>query len=132
MTLRLSKWGAVLTCACALVLSACGSDEAASGAGARGGEDRIRVVTQSVRFERERTDVESVGTARARATAQVFPESGGVVTAVPFSAGQAVEEGDLLLQLEDREERLAVNLARVAVQEAEQLLARYRRIEDTG
>ena len=132
MTLRLSKWGAVLTCACALVLSACGSDEVASGPGARGGEDRIRVVTQSVRFERERTDVESVGTARARATAQVFPETGGVVTAVPFSAGQAVEEGDLLLQLEDREECLAVNLARVAVQEAEQLLARYRRIEDTG
>lgn len=132
MTLRFSNLCALVSCACALTLSACGSDEAASGAAARVGEDRIRVVTQAVRFERERTDVESVGTARARATAQVFPESGGLVMSVPFSAGQAVEEGDLLLQLDDREERLAVNLARVAVQEAEQLLARYRRIEDTG
>ena len=131
MTLRLANLGVLVTCACALALSACGSDEAVSGPGVRG-EERIRVVTQAVRFDRERTDVESVGTARARATAEIFPETGGVVTAVPFSAGQAVEAGDLLLQLEDREERLAVNLARVAVQEAEQLLARYRRIEDTG
>ncbi|WP_203291321.1 efflux RND transporter periplasmic adaptor subunit [Maricaulis parjimensis] len=132
MTLRLSNLGVALSCACALAVSACGSDETAARSGASAGQERIRVVTQSVRFERERTDVESVGTARARATAQIYPETGGVVTAVPFSAGQHVEAGDLLLQLEDREERLAVNLARVAVQEAEQLLARYRRIEDTG
>lgn len=62
----------------------------------------------------------------------IYPETGGVVTEVPFTTGSHVEAGDVLLRLEDREERLAVELARVAVQEAEQLLARYRRIENTG
>lgn len=132
MTVRFRRAGISLGMVAALFLAACGdpSGGAATGSGAR--EDVIRVITQTVQLERVRTDVEAVGTARARATAQIFPETGGVVTHVPFTAGARVEEGDILLRLEDREERLAVDLARVAVQEAEQLLARYRRIENTG
>lgn len=133
MTAVNAKCGVVLCTALALLVSACGGNEP-SGAPVRGGaaDAAIRVVTEPVRMERERTGIEAVGTARARSTAIIYPETGGVVTEVPFSTGSHVDEGDILLQLEDREERLAVDLARVAVQEAEQLLARYRRIEDTG
>jgi RND family efflux transporter MFP subunit len=122
----------MLVTAFAVLAAACGGPSPETqGRGPAGGE-AIRVVTQAVVHERERTDVEAVGTARARATAMIYPEAGGVVTDVPLSAGTRVEQGDILLQLNAREERLAVQLARVAVEEAEQLLARYRRIENTG
>lgn len=127
---RKAMRGTVLS-ALAVILAACGGPSAEPG-GRPGADEAIRVVTQAVAHERERTEVEAVGTARARATAVLYPETGGVVTEVPFSAGAHVEAGDVILRMEDREERLAVNLARVAVQEAEQLLARYRRIENTG
>lgn len=129
---RIAISGAIVS-ACALLATACSSEDAAGpSAAARADADAIRVVTQRVTRERESTQVEAVGTARARATAVIYPEAGGVVTEVPFGAGTHVEAGDVLLRLDDREERLAVNLAQVAVREAEQLLARYRRIENTG
>ena len=134
MTAGFANRGAVLCTVLALWVSACGGEPGggpSAGGGARP-DDAIRVITQTVRMERERTGIEAVGTARARSTAVIYPEAGGVVMAVPFTTGSHVEEGDVLLRLDDREERLAVDLARVAVQEAEQLLARYRRIENTG
>lgn len=100
----------------------------------RGGRAReaARIITQRVAFEREVVRVEVVGTARARASAAIQAETSGEVTEVLFSAGDFTEADAPLVRLEDREERLAVRLARVAVQEAEQLLSRYRRIENTG
>lgn len=80
----------------------------------------------------EQTRIEAIGTARAAISAQIFPESDGRVTRVLFSAGDYVRKGEPLVEMDARRERLAVEAARVQVREAEQLLARYRRIEDTG
>lgn len=90
------------------------------------------VIAQEVILEREAERMEAVGTARARASATIYPDTAGAVERVAFSAGDQVAAGDVLLQLEADEERLDVRLAEVAVREAEQLLARYHRIEDTG
>lgn len=76
--------------------------------------------------------IQAVGTGRARVAAVVRPEVAGIVEEVLFETGAFVEKGAPLLALEADDERLAVRLSRVAVREAEQLLARYRRIEDTG
>ncbi|GAA0731980.1 hypothetical protein GCM10009106_13070 [Sphingomonas japonica] len=80
----------------------------------------------------EQAKVEAIGTARAATAADLFPEASGLVTAVRFTAGDYVRSGAPLVQLDDRREQLAVRLAGVAVAEADQLLGRYRRIEDTG
>ncbi|MXP10350.1 efflux RND transporter periplasmic adaptor subunit [Pseudoblastomonas halimionae] len=95
-------------------------------------EEAIPVVAEVVRFLPEQTEVEAIGTARAVTSAEIYPESAGRVTRVMFSAGDYVRSGQPLLELEARQERLAVDAARVQVREAEQLLGRYRRIEDTG
>ena len=76
--------------------------------------------------------VEAVGSARASTSANLYPETAGRVVSVRFSAGDFVREGQPLIVLDSRQERLAVDFAEVQVQEASQLLARYRRIEDTG
>lgn len=95
-------------------------------------ERSVTVVAQPANFVAEEQVIEAIGTARAARTAQLFSEVSGRVTAVRFKPGQYVREGQVLVELDARQERLALRLAEVRVTEAEQLLARYRRIEDTG
>jgi RND family efflux transporter MFP subunit len=116
------------------IVAACSSERGETGGdGARYGQAQaVRVIAQDVVLEREAERIEALGTARARASATIFPETAGEVEEVAFSAGDRVEAGDVLLRLEADQERLDVRLAQVAVREAEQLLARYRRIEGTG
>lgn len=109
-----------------VTLSACGSAEQDRG------EQPPPVVAQPVQMVAEQTEVEAIGTARAATAAELFPEAAGMVKAVRFTAGDYVRRGEPLVLLDDRREQLAVRLASVAVAEASQLLARYRRIEDTG
>lgn len=94
--------------------------------------ERVAVVAQELRSLPEQSTLEAIGSARAATSAQIFPESDGRVTRVLFSAGEFVRKGQPLIEMDARRERLAVEAARVEVREAEQLLSRYRRIEDTG
>ncbi|WP_238474092.1 efflux RND transporter periplasmic adaptor subunit [Altericroceibacterium spongiae] len=95
-------------------------------------QDAIPIVARDLAFLPEENEVEAVGTARAITSAQIFPETAGQVRRVLFSAGDYVRKGQPLVELDSRREKLAVELAKVRVQEADQLLTRYRRIEDTG
>ncbi|WP_240530279.1 efflux RND transporter periplasmic adaptor subunit [Novosphingobium sp. PC22D] len=90
------------------------------------------VVAQDIRVLPEELKVEAIGSARASTSAEIYAETDGRVTSVLFAAGDFVRNGQPLIRLDAREERLAVEAARVQVREADQLLGRYRRIEDTG
>ena len=109
-----------------LALVACGSEQEERG------ERSVNVVAQKADFVEEEQVVEAIGTARAARSAELFSEVSGRVTAVRFTPGAFVRTGQPLVELDAREERLSLRLAEVRVTEAEQLLARYRRIEDTG
>ncbi|MEE4317558.1 MAG: efflux RND transporter periplasmic adaptor subunit [Erythrobacter sp.] len=115
-----------LSLAAVLLLAACSADEQ------RGGERTVAVVAEPVRMLADEDVVEAVGTARAVRSAQIFPEVSGRIAAVRFSPGAFVPQGAVLVELDARAEQLALKLAEVRVAEAEQLLGRYRRIEDTG
>ena len=113
----------------ALLISAC-SKEAPE---RRNFEQRaVPVVTESLRFERARTRIEAVGTARARLSADIYPATSGEVVAVNFEPGQYVEKGDVLVELDAREARLAVRLARIQLEDATRLYERYSRSADSG
>ena len=109
-----------------LAATACSSEDSERS------ERSVTVVAQPAQFVEEERVVEAIGTARAARSAQLFSEVSGRVTAIRFQPGAFVREGQVLVQLDARQERLALQLAEVRVKEAEQLLARYRRIEDTG
>lgn len=116
----------ILAAACLLLVTACGEEE---------GEperEAVPVVAQPVRVMPEKLEVEAIGSARAATSAEIYAETQGRVESVLFTAGDYVREGAPLVRLEARQERLAVEAARVQVREADQLLSRYRRIEDTG
>ncbi len=90
------------------------------------------VVAQAIRILPEQLEIEAIGSDRAETSAEIFAETAGRVTSVLFTAGDFVRKGQPLLRLDARAEQLAVDAARVQVREADQLLSRYRRIEDTG
>ena len=92
----------------------------------------IPVVAQPLRVLAEQNTIEAIGSARAATSAELYAETSGRVTRVMFSAGDFVRSGQPLLRLDARQEQLAVEAAQVQVREADQLLRRYRRIEDTG
>lgn len=100
--------------------------------GRDGREARMPVLTSPLAFAAETLRIEAVGTAKALKEAILHPESSGEVTAVNIQPNQPVKSGDILLQLDDRSERLAVDRAQVSLRNARQLLSRYDRTAGTG
>ncbi len=100
-------------------------------AGAETGQ-AVRVIAEPMRFEPARTRVEAVGTSRALQSAEIHPAAAGEVVAVNFEPGQFVKQGEVLVELDSRDEKLAVELAAVRLADVELLFDRYRRSGDTG
>jgi RND family efflux transporter MFP subunit len=115
---------------CGLLVFLTGCSENNSGSSSAG--DSKPVITAGAVWEHEMTRVESVGTSRARHTVTLFPAVAGEVVAVNIRANQYIEAGEVLLQLDDRDEKLAVELARVELADAQRQLDRYRRTKDSG
>ena len=113
----------------ALMLGACSKAPESSRPEAR---PAVKVIAEPIRFERAGTRVEAVGTSRAVLSAELHAASSGEVVAVNFEPGQFVKKGEVLVELDSREERLAVNLARIKLEDAERLYERYQRSSDSG
>ena len=120
----------IVTLVALLALSACGETQTDSQA--RPAQPAVRVIVESLQFEPERTHVEAVGTSRAMRSVDVYPATSGEVIAVDFEPGQFVSEGDKLIELDRREQELAVELAGLQLAEARRLLDRYQRSADSG
>lgn len=116
--------------AAALALAACGRGQAVP---ERPQSERaVKIVPHQVSHATETTRIEAVGTARARSSATIYPETAGEVVAVNFEAGDLVGKGDVLLQMEARAERLAVEEAEVALRDAQRTIDRYNRASTPG
>ena len=92
----------------------------------------VKVIAEPLAFERARTRIEAVGTSRARLSTEVYPATSGEVVAIDFSPGQYVEAGQLLIELDNREEQLAKRQAELELIDAERLYDRYLRSADSG
>lgn len=119
----------LIALAAGTLLAAC-ADEAPRGGGFE--TKPVRVVVEPLVFEPARTRLEAVGTSRAVRSVDLHPAVSGEVVAINFEPGQLVARGDVLVELDQRDERLAVDLARVRLEDAERLLARYERSADSG
>jgi RND family efflux transporter MFP subunit len=73
-----------------------------------------------------------VGTSRARQSVTLYPAASGEVVGIHFQAGQKIAAGQTLLELDSRDEKLAVAIARVELTDAQRLLDRYRRTQGSG
>jgi RND family efflux transporter MFP subunit len=73
-----------------------------------------------------------LGSALAARSVTLFPAAAGEVLEVRFRAGQAVQAREVLLRMDDRQQRLAVDLAAARLDAARRLLARYEATRGTG
>lgn len=92
----------------------------------------VRVIVQPLEFELERTRVEAVGTSRANRSVDIYPATSGEVVAINFEPGQFVSAGQVLVELDSRQEELAVRLAKLQRDDTGRLYDRYQRSADSG
>ena len=120
----------VLIAACAI--GACSKAPQVPQAARSGAAPAVPVIAEPVRFENAGTRIEAVGTSRAMLSTEVHPAAAGEVVAVNFEPGQFVRAGDVLVELDSRQQVLDEELARLRLVDAERLYDRYARSADTG
>ncbi|MAH06215.1 MAG: efflux transporter periplasmic adaptor subunit [Alphaproteobacteria bacterium] len=92
----------------------------------------VKVIAEPVVFLENNRVFEAVGTGRAKFSADIYPAVSEEVTGVFFESQQHVKKGDVLVQLDDRQEKLALRLAEVELKDAKSLLNRYERAAKEG
>lgn len=95
-------------------------------------ERTAAVVVADVTFVRERLRTEAVGTARAYQSARLHPVADGRVVKTALETDAEVAEGQVLLELERKNETLAVELARVRLEAAQRVAERLTKLRRSG
>tara|TARA_R110002126_G_scaffold160458_9_gene308107 strand:+ start:2005 stop:3054 length:1050 start_codon:yes stop_codon:yes gene_type:complete len=89
------------------------------------GEGRVaQVISLPVEFERQSSQIEAVGSAEAIQSVVMYPAVADKVTAIKFTPGQKVQQGDVLLELDARRQKVAVERARIQLTDAERTVER--------
>ncbi|MFQ3220206.1 MAG: membrane fusion protein (multidrug efflux system) [Paraglaciecola sp.] len=97
------------------------------------GESRpADVISQRLQFEAHKLEVEAVGTAEAFRSVNIFPAAADKVVAVNFVPGQKVEKGMMLLALDARRQRTALQRAKIQLQDASRTLTRLKQSKQRG
>ena len=99
-----------------------GQSRGIAGLGGPGGS--VNVITAKVSSDDGGATVTSLGTAKAARSVAVTPQITGIVAEVAFEPGSRVEEGQVLVRLEDEEQQVAVDRARVSLAQAQDTLER--------
>lgn len=97
------------------------------------GDNRAKlVVTEPVRFQNEIKRVEAVGTAEAVRSVVLYPAVADEVVEVNFVPGQQVEAGKVLVRLDDRRQKVALERARLQLKDAERTFKRLVESQERG
>ncbi|WP_034475028.1 efflux RND transporter periplasmic adaptor subunit [Aestuariibacter salexigens] len=98
-----------------------------------GGNSRpALVLVEPIVFEYEENNIEAVGTAEAVRSVILFPAAADRVTAVNFEPGQMVEKGDVLVELDARRQKVAVERAEISLADAERNVRRLLESQQQG
>jgi membrane fusion protein (multidrug efflux system) len=76
--------------------------------------------------------IEAIGTASALRGVDLGVEAGGIVERIDFRANDDVEEGELLVQIDDRMERADVEAAQAQLELSREQLARAESLRERG
>lgn len=90
------------------------------------------VVLAPVAIETAETRIRAVGTGQAVQAVTLHPEAAGTVREILFGPGDRVEAGDVLVRLDEEDQRLAVDLARSELANAQRSLDRFEQLRPSG
>jgi membrane fusion protein (multidrug efflux system) len=91
----------ILLVALLALIAGCEKEPAAAGRGAWGGA--ANVVTRQVQLQPMVDEIQALGTARANESVEIQPRVSSLIERVLFTEGQLVNQGDLLIELENSE-----------------------------
>ena len=109
-----------------------GDSRSASGKrrGRRGGGKRaVPVIVAMVSEARSDESIAAVGTARARRSIMLHAKTDGVIMQFVPGAGQRVEAGSKIFELDTTQAKLAVRLSEKRLEDARRLLARQQQLK---
>lgn len=98
----------------------------------RGDSRPANVITQTLQFEAQKLEIEAVGSAEAFRSVNIFPAAADKVVAVNFVPGQKVEKGMILLELDARRQRTALQRAKIQFADASRTLNRLKQSKQKG
>ncbi|MGQ8365426.1 efflux RND transporter periplasmic adaptor subunit [Glaciecola sp. 1036] len=91
-----------------------------------------KVLVEPLSFESALLEIEAVGTAEAVRSVTLYPAVADRVTKINFVPGQQVGEGDILLELDNRRQRIAIERAKIELQDAKRNFNRIKESLDRG
>lgn len=112
-----------------LILSACEDESQQQRPGGWGAA--AKVVTQPIELQPLVDEIQALGTARANESIDVKPRISSLVTNIAFEEGQLVNQGDLLIELENSEIVAGLALAEASLSESRSLYQRSKELEST-
>ncbi len=90
------------------------------------------VVLEKVTFEHATRNIEAVGTAEAVRSVTLYPAVGDEVVEINFVPGQHVEQGKVLIRLDDRRQQVALRRAKLQLEDAQRSLDRLQNTLQQG
>lgn len=124
---RWTRWASAALLACTSLLSA----QLVAAQATRAPEAVPVIVSVSTEMS-DSVTLDVLGSGMAQRSVTLFPQVEGEVGRVLFRTGQSVRAGQLLLQLDDRAQRLAVDLATARLETASLLARRFESARGTG
>jgi membrane fusion protein (multidrug efflux system) len=112
------------------VLAGCGAGEERAGGGRFGGGP-VNVITEVVEPRPLVDEVDAIGTVLADESVEITSRVTSLVTRIAFREGQLVQEGDLLVELENQEIRAELAVAEASLSESRSQYERARQLADT-
>ena len=88
----------------------------------------VPVIVEAAGERENSLELTAIGTARAVRSVSLYPDDDGEVVAFPVAGGGVVNEDDVIMRLDSRDERLAVSVAETRVEEAERQVNRAERL----
>jgi RND family efflux transporter MFP subunit len=112
-----------------LLLSTCAFQLSAQ---QRGESPPANVIVSPIQFENDRERVQSVGTAEAIYSVVLFPAVADRVIDVLFASGDRVEKNQILVHLDDRRQRVALERAQIVLDDAKRTVTRLKESRASG
>ena len=108
-----------------------GCDDEPGGRPTGGFGGPVKVVTDTLELRSVVDEIQALGTARANESIEIRPRIASLVTAIAFEEGQAVAEGDLLVELENSEIKAELAQAEASLSESLSLYNRSKELTST-
>ena len=89
------------------------------------------VVTKQVERQTLVDEIQALGTTRANESVEIRSRIPSLITRIAFEEGQIIQEGDLLLELENSEIKAGLALAEASLSESRSLYNRSKELEST-